>query len=118
MYISEEDVEEFIAEDRRHIENATNPQLPMPDIEEVSKPFGFGENEPSHRRLDFQSLVDMRRWHQTLQAAHSVRTKSEHGTVNKGELSIRQQLIRRFHEVLKEQQDHAISTGCERAAHW
>jgi hypothetical protein len=58
----------------------------------------------------------MRRKHQTQQAALGVRTKSE--TVDKPEISMRQQLIRRFHEVLKEQQDHAIGTGCERAARW
>jgi hypothetical protein len=71
--------------------------------------------------LDFKALVNMRRQHQTRQAATGVRTRSDMTvTVTQDpKKTERQKIIRRFHEVLKESQnDVAVGTGIERKARW
>jgi hypothetical protein len=63
-------------------------------------------------------LINMRRQHQTKQAATGVRTKkfkadSSHETTMRGKI------IREFHEMLKEAQDDvAIGTGADRGRRW
>lgn len=59
----------------------------------------------------------MRRLHQTRQAALGVRTRSSTTEdATKQEVSIRRQLIRRFHEAMREEEYHAVGTGLERSA--
>ena len=70
-----------------------------------------------HQSLNVHQLVELRCQHQTRQAEDGIRTRSE-ATKEKPEVSIRRQLIREFHAVLKEEQDLAVGTGCERNARW
>ena len=70
-----------------------------------------------HQFLDVRQLVALRFQHQTRQAEDGIRTRSE-ATTEKEEVSIRRQLIHEFHAVLKEEQDLAVGTGCERNAQW
>ncbi|KAF8209530.1 hypothetical protein K438DRAFT_1503605, partial [Mycena galopus ATCC 62051] len=87
---------------------------------EVSKPLGQGS--ATAQSLDFDHLVELRRRHQTIQATRGVRTRTvDSGNAEKQkERSLRQQLIRKFHEALKEdsEQGKATGTGLERAARW
>ena len=55
----------------------------------------------------------MRKQHQTRHAALGVRTKGD-----KQRTEASRQLIRRFHEVLKEEQDRAPCTASDRTIHW
>lgn len=71
----------------------------------------------THQPLDVRQLVALRRQHQTRQAEDGIRTRGE-ATKEKPEVSMRRQLIREFHAVLKEEQDLAVGTGCERNARW
>ncbi|KAJ6580061.1 hypothetical protein DFH09DRAFT_1275779 [Mycena vulgaris] len=65
-------------------------------------------------------LVELRRRHQTIQAARGVRiqildsSKSDRAQAE----SLRQQLTRKLHLALKEEQDLAVGTGLERGARW
>lgn len=84
-----------------------------------SRPLGMGSTKFEH--LDFNLLVQMRREHETEQAKKGVRTSNYRGqtAANNKAVSERRQLIRKFHEVLKEEQeDHAVGTGYGRKARW
>lgn len=68
--------------------------------------------------LDFEMLINMRRQHQTKQAAIGVRTK-KFKTNSSDATSVRGKIIRELHEVLKEAQDDvAIGTGADRGRRW
>lgn len=87
------------------------PPIRVPD--ENSRPLGHGVTR--YIDLDFEVLVEMRRKHQTKQAASGVRTKK---TKVSGD-TLRGQIIRQFYEALKEAQDErAAGTGMERDARW
>ncbi|KAK6984121.1 hypothetical protein R3P38DRAFT_2472408, partial [Favolaschia claudopus] len=105
-------LDEIIAEEQAAIE------LPALSVTEPSKPLGRGAPVPDN--LDFDYLVDLRRRHQTIQAAVGVRTRvgDSADSEKAKERSLRQQLIRKFHLALKEEQDTATGTGLERAARW
>ena len=84
-----------------------------------SRPLGMGSIKFDH--LDFNLLVQMRQEHETEQAKKGVRTSNYRGKMaaNNKEVSERRQLIRKLHEVLKEEQeDHAVGTGYGRKARW
>ncbi|KAJ7907834.1 hypothetical protein B0H13DRAFT_1618080, partial [Mycena leptocephala] len=69
--------------------------------------------------INFDYLVELRRRHQTAQAARGVRTRVVDWSSEKAKaVSIRQQLIKKLHLALKEEQDHATGTGLERSARW
>ncbi|KAJ7804497.1 hypothetical protein B0H14DRAFT_3774420 [Mycena olivaceomarginata] len=97
-------LDEIVAEEQASIQAAVD-NLPALSITEVSKPLGQGS--VTAQSLNFDHLVDLRRRHQTIQAARGAK-----------ERSLRQQLIRKFHEALKEdsEQGKATGTGLERAA--
>ncbi|KAJ7602998.1 hypothetical protein DFH06DRAFT_1350726 [Mycena polygramma] len=82
----------------------------------ASKPLGKGS--ATAEGLDFDYLVELRRRHQTVQAACGVRTRMTQTTEKSKEVSLHQQLIKKFHLALKEEQDRAIGTGLVRNAHW
>ncbi|KAJ7722682.1 hypothetical protein B0H16DRAFT_1334577, partial [Mycena metata] len=85
--------------------------------DEASKPLGRGAFTSD--AIDFDYLVELRRRHQTIQAAHGVRTRIVDQSSEKvKEVSLRQQLIKKMHLVLKEEQDHATGIGLERSARW
>ena len=84
--------------------------LNLPD--ESSRPLGHGEIKISD--LDFDTLIDMRRNHETKQAVSGVRQRQ---TRNAG--SLRSQLVKEFHNALKDAQDEvATGTGLERQTRW
>jgi len=110
----EELTEDVFAEECGYIRDIIGhlPRLVLAD--EPTKPFGILETNT--KTLDFESLVRIRVSHQTSQARRGVRTRHHPTGPDNSEVSVRRQLIRRFHEVLKEQQDQGAGTGCERAA--
>ncbi|KAF8207331.1 hypothetical protein K438DRAFT_1962263 [Mycena galopus ATCC 62051] len=112
-------LDEIVAEEQASIQAAVD-NLPALSATEVSKPLGQGS--ATAQSLNFDHLVDLRRRHQTIQAARGVRTRTvDSGNAQKEkEQSLRQQLIRKFHEALKEdsEQGKATGTGLERAARW
>jgi len=121
-YSAEDDtVEDIVAEEYLEIRNlvAGLPPVQVPD--EPAKPMGQGA--VAFEDVDFNILVEMRRVHQTRQAAQGVRTKlspaGNKDQENKKQISLKQQIIKRFHETLKESQDEkAIGTGYEQSARW
>ena len=72
--------------------------------------------------LDVSELVHLRFLHQTKQAETGVRKVGSGESIanRKAEkpLSERQQIIRKFAEILKQQDDRGVGTGLERSARW
>lgn len=118
--IGDEELAMVVAEERQQMSTILRdlPKLQAPD--EHTKPLGLGEI--SAVDLDFDPLVKMRRTHQTRQAAFGVRTRSHNtwdaASGNGSETSIKMRIVRQMHDVLKEQDEHAVGTGYERAARW
>jgi hypothetical protein len=116
--MADEDIEQIMVEEYHHLRELQErlPQLQASD--ELSKLPGLGGGITIDD-LDFTPLVEMRRRHQTRHAALGVRTRSSKSTAAEdSELTLKQQIIRRMREVLKEQDDRAVGTGCERSARW
>lgn len=93
---------------------------PVQLASEPSKPFGRGPCS-DFEALDFKALVGQRREHQTRQAANCARIKHAKSTDDSPaatEESVRRRILRRFHEILKEDQTRAVGTGAVRKAHW
>jgi hypothetical protein len=70
--------------------------------------------------LSFDKLVQLRRKHQTRQAATSVRKKMSSGR-HQPQAQVptdRQLLIKRFQEIIKQQQEQGKGTGAERGLRW
>ncbi|KAJ7245054.1 hypothetical protein C8J57DRAFT_1082457 [Mycena rebaudengoi] len=91
----------------------------VPDLSttEPTKPLGRGSATAD--TVDFDYLVELRRRHQTVQAARGVRTRVLDWSSDKAqEASLRQQLTKRLHLALKEDQDKAAGTGLERSVRW
>lgn len=87
------------------------PAVRAPDA--PSRPIGHGTIQ--YDDLDFEMLVNMRRQHQTKQASKGVRTKKS----KPADGTVRGQVIREFHQALKEaQDDKAIGTGTLRGVRW
>ena len=72
--------------------------------------------------IDISELVHLRFLHQTKQAETGVRkVGSGESTANRQAekpLSERQQIIRKFAEIIKQQDDRGVGTGLERSARW
>ncbi|KAJ7488492.1 hypothetical protein B0H11DRAFT_2406543, partial [Mycena galericulata] len=100
---------------------ATTRALPSVQIpSEVSKPFGRGANA-DFANLDFKALINQRKQHQTRQAATCARIKQADPSGDSpvaSEESLRRQILRKFHEILKEDQSRAVGTGVVRKARW
>jgi hypothetical protein len=115
---NEEEIhDELVAEETAHVQ-ATIDAIPTNlSISEPSKRLGQGSATPD--TINFDYLVELRRRHQTAQAARGVRTRVVDWSSEKAKaVSIRQQLIKKLHLALKEEQDHATGTGLERSARW
>lgn len=110
------------AEDCRRIRDAvaTSPPTMNLDINEETRPFGFGEVSPDFNSLDLQALVDIRRRHETQQARTGVRTRTADPSTSEGRdpESLRKKIIRRFNEELKKQQGRGATTGQVRKTHY
>lgn len=116
---STELLKELILEEFREIRDTSVQLKDLILHDQASRPLGMGSTKFDH--LDFNLLVQMRQEHETEQAKKGVRTSNYRGQTgaNKKEVSERQQLIRKFYEVLKEEQeDHAVGTGYGRKARW
>ena len=112
--MADEDIEQIMVEEYHHLCEQRFPQV----SDELSKPLRLGGVTFNLNDLDFTPLVEMRRQHQTRQAALvGVRTRSYTG-VDVSKLTLKKQIIRRMREVLKEQDNQAVGTGCERSARW
>lgn len=115
--IDDEDLAVTVAEEREQVSSVLRdlPRLQAPD--ERTKPLGL--TEISVIDLDFGPLVKMRRRHQTRQAAYGVRTRLFKPSDSPDpKTSIKKEIIRRMHDILKDQDEHAVGTGYERAARW
>lgn len=116
--VDEDVAEEILAEEYLEICNLVDglPVIQAPD--EPAKPLGQGV--VTFDDLDFGVLIQMRRSHQTRQAAMGVRTKLSQDVPDdrkKKTASLKQQVIHQFHEALRESQDDkAIGTGYEGSA--
>jgi hypothetical protein len=77
-------------------------------------------NSSDFSTLNFEKLVRLRRQHQTRLAAKGVRKKTTSGRdqTQAQAPTERQLLLRRFHEIIKEQQDQGTGTGAERSLRW
>ncbi|KAJ6522433.1 hypothetical protein DFH09DRAFT_1421922 [Mycena vulgaris] len=98
----------------------TTPVLPSLKLgDEISKPFGVGP-ATSVTDLDFKSLIAQRRLHQTRQADRCCRTsKSRSDGQTESVESTRRQILREFHEILKEHdQTRGVGTTVERQVRW
>ena len=85
--------------------------------DELSRPVGFGNVK--HGDYDFQMLINMRRKHQTKQAAAGVRTQNVTSIADKT-AGIRHSVIRELHAALKEGQDCEVgpTAGVDRQTRW
>lgn len=86
----------------------------MLDSNEPSKLFGQGI--AAIEDLSFDTLVTLRRHHQTKQAATGVRTRAKSLDPS---TSLRRKIIQEFHDVMNEYKDFALgATGQGRIARW
>lgn len=112
--LSEEYVQARHAMEQYNLKTRKLPPVRIAD--ENSRPLGHGAAQ--YDDLDFEMLVEMRRKHQTKQAASGVRMKKT-TKASDDTSGLRGQIIRQFHEALKEAQDErAAGTGLERDARW
>jgi hypothetical protein len=114
--INEEELEAVYSEEYVQARHAMEQYKMLPPVQvrdESSRPLGHGVTQ--YNDLDFEMLIEMRRKHQTKQAASGVRTKK----TNVPGDTLRGQIIRQFHEALKEAQDErAAGTGVEWDVQW
>ena len=81
--------------------------------DEATRPLGQGTLQAED--MNFDIMVDMRRAHQTKQAATGVRTKKS----KPSDGSPRGRIISEFHQALKEaQQNRGVTTGLDRGVRW
>lgn len=118
--INDDELEEVVSDEYARIQELSrlqNPSLPAVQLaDEHSRP--LGHSTVQYGDLDFEILVDMRRQHQTKQAATGVRTKRFKNDSSR-EITMRGKLIRELHKTLKEAQDDiAIGTGAVRRGRW
>ncbi|KAJ6538761.1 hypothetical protein B0H10DRAFT_2245563 [Mycena sp. CBHHK59/15] len=117
--IPNEVLDELIAEEQRNmgiVESALS-EVAALSVSEASKPLGRGS--ATAETITFDHLVELRHRHQTIQAACGVRTRVVDTTTEKAKAALlKQQLIRKFHLALKEEQDQAAGTGLNRTVCW
>jgi len=119
---NEDEAEEMFAQECQNIRAAMRVQLPtlqLPD--KISKPLGQGTLNIDS--LDLEALVKIRFQHQTRHAALAVRTQCSQSITQERmkrhkEESVRRQLIKEFHAIIKEQQAQGAGTGAERVVRW
>ena len=82
-----------------------------------TRPLGYGTQ--TYEDLNFDTLINMRRRHQTKQAMSGVHTRLSKTTSDDTPTSLRRQIIQQLHAALKEAQDDvAVGTGSERRERW
>jgi hypothetical protein len=91
----------------------------LPALQLPSEPSKPSATNASSDILDFKALVRQRKQHQTQQAARSARVKNAKPDDNAAAPeSARRQLLRKYHELLKEDQAKASGTAVERQVRW
>ena len=105
----------MIAEDYQNIQQALSSK---PPLDEIAQPFGFGGTNVDVQSLNFEMLVNMQHQHQTKQADKGVRTRGEMQQEDNTEVSVRRQIIHRFHKVVKAEQQNGPCIGVNRSIHW
>jgi hypothetical protein len=117
--VDEEELEVLRADEFAQVQQITKLYNTLPTLkihDEPTRPLGLGSTQ--YIDLDFEMLINMRRQHQTKQAATGVRTKKFKPSSKNG-TSMRGQIIREFHQALKEAQDKkAVGTGKLRDDRW
>lgn len=115
-------MEEVISNEYSQVQAMTQilkqPLLPLqlPD-EPTSNKIGHGTL--SFEKLNFDTLIQMRREHQTKQASQGVRTKLSNPVNKDKSTHLRNEILREMHSALKEAQDEsAVGTGLERQQRW
>ncbi|KAF8148818.1 hypothetical protein B0H34DRAFT_735383 [Crassisporium funariophilum] len=107
--------EEITTEEYMDVQAATARIHDIVTNDQPSKP--LGSNAVVFEELDLDALIEMRRRHETRQAAMGVKTRNPSTTLSKATKQAK--LIQRLHLVLKEtQEDTTIGTGLERKASW
>jgi hypothetical protein len=94
-------------------------QLPVTDVDEVSNSMKVSTTDPV--LIDF-TLLSLRRVHQTKQADSCARTHrksppaldAQEATKDTERRTQRQQIVREFHAIVKEEQDKREATGLTR----
>src|SRR5882762_2589406 len=115
----EQDIETVLSDERAHIMSSLNACLaPINAPDEPTDVIDMNKSDLS--TLSFEKLVTLRRRHQTRQATFGVRKKTTSGRDQPQAKSPteRQLLLRRFQEVVKQQQERGTGTGVERGLRW
>jgi hypothetical protein len=115
----EDDIATIISDERRHITSSLNACLaPLNAPDEPTDVIDMNKSDLS--TLSFEKLVSLRSRHQTRQAASGVRKKTTSGRdqTHAKLPTERQLLLRRFQEIIKEQQEQGAGTGAERGLRW
>ena len=107
--VDEDELEVVVADEFAQVQQIAEFYKTLPALkvrDEPTRPLGHGSMQ--YDDLDFEALINMRQQHQTKQATSGVCTRK-----SKPEKStIRGQIIRKFHQALKEAQDEkAAGTG-------
>lgn len=90
---------------------------------QISLPALVLTNEGSHppvlniNPLDFSTMIELRRSHQTRYAAEGVRTRDV-TEVDETEDSVRRRLMRELNALLRQEGSRSIGTGQDRKLHW
>src|SRR5882762_108607 len=104
--IDEEEAEEMLAKDCHHISKTLGINIsPIHVADESSQPFSLGGTCTDLNALNLDTLIEWQLQHQTQHVALGVQTKVGSATEETNELSMRCQLIWKFHEVLKQEQN-------------
>jgi hypothetical protein len=111
--LSTEEEDATTTQELNEVDDLVKSLPPVQSHGEASKAFGHGNITLSD--LDFTELVNLRSLHETEQAKKGVRVQTAGKNKN---LSLRMELIKKMHAVLKEVEDQAPGTGLERNARW
>lgn len=116
---NEEEQVDALSEDAATIAQFLADSLPAPnsDLDRPTLPY----LDLNLSGVDITSLVDLRRAHQTKQAASGIRTTTKVSLAKstaQSALSERQAVLRGFRDAIKQREEVGAGTGVERSARW
>ncbi|KAF7762636.1 hypothetical protein Agabi119p4_9229 [Agaricus bisporus var. burnettii] len=101
-----------MAEERQQlIESSNKITLLSSQLSKPSHPLGFGQNGFHIADLDLTLLVTIHGKHQPEHAKHCAQTQYTQAATVPDQASVKQKLIKRFHELLNQQQPGVVSLG-------
>ncbi|KAF7776802.1 hypothetical protein Agabi119p4_5195 [Agaricus bisporus var. burnettii] len=109
----------LVVDERREV-SVVSKQLRLPPVQldEPSHPLGTGDGQFTIHDFDLSLLCTRRRDHQPEYAKHCARTRDDQKE-GSSEESIKQQLIREFHKVLREDESSlGTAAGIDRRNRW